>query len=115
MLTITELTERILLFRDARNWRQFHGPKDIAVAISVEASELLQHFVWQDAAQSEQRIRERRDEIASEMADVAILLFEMAANSDIDLGRAIEAKLQRNEERYPVDKARDSNKKYNEW
>lgn len=112
--TIEALTAEIRAFRDARDWLQFHNPKELAVAITAEAGELLQHFVWQDAAQSEQRVKERRTEIESEIADVAILLFELADNSGIDLAAAMRAKLARNDERYPVAKARGSNKKYNE-
>ena len=112
--TIDELTAEIRAFRDARDWMQFHNPKELAVAITAEAGELLQHFVWQSPEQSERRVAERRDEIASEIADVAILLFELADNSGIDVASSIRAKLARNEERYPVDKARASNAKYNE-
>jgi NTP pyrophosphatase (non-canonical NTP hydrolase) len=112
--TIDELTAEIRAFRDARDWRQFHNPKELAVAITAEAGELLQHFVWQNLEQSERRVVERRAEIASEIADVAILLFELADNSGIDVAAAIRAKLARNEERYPVDKASGSNAKYNE-
>jgi NTP pyrophosphatase (non-canonical NTP hydrolase) len=112
--TIDELTAEIRAFRDARDWRQFHNPKELAVAITAEAGELLQHFVWQNHEQSDRRVAERRAEIASEIADVAILLFELADNSGIDVAAAIRAKLARNEERYPVEKARSSNAKYNE-
>ena len=112
--TIEELTAEIRAFRDARDWMQFHNPKELAVAITAEAGELLQHFVWQNPEQSERRVTERRAEIASEIADVAILLFELADNSGIDITASIRAKLARNEERYPVDKARSSNAKYNE-
>ena len=111
---ISELTDEICAFRDEREWAVFHNPKDMAVAITAEAGELLQHFVWQDADQSRHRIDVRKDEIAEEMADIAILLFEMARNSGIDLGSCIRSKLLRNAERYPVDKARGSNRKYNE-
>ena len=112
--TIQDLTAEIRAFRDARDWMQFHAPKELAVAIAAEAGELLQHFVWQNVTQSEQRVRERRDEIAGEIADVAILLFELADNLDISLADAMRAKLAKNEIRYPVAKARGSNKKYNE-
>ena len=97
--SIKKLTEEVCAFRDARGWGEFHGPKDMAVAI---------------AAESDARVETRRPEIASEMADVAILLFEMASNCGIDLTSAIRAKLACNEERYPVEKAKGSNKKYNE-
>lgn len=112
--SIKELTAEICAFRDARDWAQFHNPKEMAVAIAAEAGELLQHFVWQDAGQSLDRVATRRAEIESEMADVAILLFEMASNCEVDLGAAMQAKLARNEERYSVSKFRGSNKKYNE-
>ncbi len=111
---ISAITDRICAFRDARDWMQFHQPKEMAVAIAAEAGELLQHFVWQDGEQSEQRVRERKSEIASEMADVAMLLFEFARNSGIDLAEAMDAKLKANENRYPQGKAFGSNKKYNE-
>ncbi len=112
--TIAALTSEIRAFRDARDWRQFHNPKELAVAITAEAGELLQHFVWQNPEQSERRVVDGRAEIESEIADVAILLFELADNCGIDLAAAMRAKLARNEERYPVDKARGSNRKYNE-
>lgn len=112
--SIQQLTREICAFRDARDWAQFHNPKEMAVAITAEAGELLQHFVWQNAEQSLARVAERRDELASEMADVAILLFEMANDCSIDLAAAMRQKLARNEERYPVEKARGSNRKYNE-
>ncbi len=112
--SIESLTAEIRAFRDARDWLRFHNPKELAVAITAEAGELLQHFVWQTPEQSAQRIEDRREEISSEMADVAILLFEMADNCGIDLADAMRAKLARNEERYPVAKAKGSNLKYNE-
>jgi NTP pyrophosphatase (non-canonical NTP hydrolase) len=112
--TIESLTREICAFRDARDWQQFHNPKELAVAITAEAGELLQHFVWQSPAQSDRRVAERLPEIESEIADVAILLLELADNCGIRLADAIRAKLARNEERYPVAKARGSNKKYNE-
>jgi len=112
--TLQDLTAEIRAFRDARFWMQFHAPKELAVAIAAEAGELLQHFVWQDAAQSEQRARAHREEIAGEIADVAILLFELADNLGLSLADVMRAKLTKNELRYPVAKARGSNKKYNE-
>ncbi len=111
---IPTLTKEICAFRDARDWRQFHNPKELAVAITAEAGELLQHFVWQSAEQSDRRVLERRTDIENEIADVAILLFELADNCGIDLAAAMRAKLARNETRYPVAKARGSNKKYTE-
>lgn len=112
--SIRELTTRIRAFVEARDWQVYHNPKDMAVAIAAEAGELMQHFVWQQAEQVEDRARERRDEIASEIADVGILLFEMADRLDLDLGAVMERKIAYNEVRYPVEKARGNNRKYNE-
>ncbi len=112
--SIHELTQRIQKFVDAREWRRYHNAKDLAVAISAEAGELMQHFVWQQEEQIEERLRKNRDEIASEIADVAILLFEFADNLGMDLGAVMEAKIARNEVRYPVEKSRGNNLKYSE-
>jgi NTP pyrophosphatase (non-canonical NTP hydrolase) len=86
----------------------------MAVAIAAEAGELMQHFVWQQPEQIEKRAAEKRDEIASEIADVGILLFEMADLLGLKLGEVMEAKLAHNEVRYPADKSRGNNLKYNE-
>ncbi len=113
-MSIAELTNRIRAFRDARDWIQFHSPKDLSVAIVAEAGELLQHFVWKSPEESWQRAEVKKPEIADEIADVGILLFELADNLGIDLAAEMNAKINRNEARYPVDKARGSNAKYNE-
>jgi NTP pyrophosphatase (non-canonical NTP hydrolase) len=112
--SIASLTSRIQDFVDARDWRQFHNPKDLAVAIAAEAGELMQHFVWQQADQIDERVRRNRDEIASEIADVGILLFEFADNLGFNLGEVMAAKMARNEERYPVAKSKGNNLKYSE-
>lgn len=112
--SIQELTARIRSFVDEREWRVYHNPKDMAVAIAAEAGELMQHFVWQQEDQIEQRAQARREEIASEIADVGILLFEMADLLGMRLGEVMEAKIAHNERRYPVEKSRGNNRKYNE-
>ncbi len=112
--SIKELTGRIRSFAAARDWEQFHNPKDMAVAIAAEAGELMQHFVWQQPDQVEARALAHREEIASEIADVGILLFEMADLLGMNLGEVMKAKIAYNEERYPVSKAKGNNLKYNE-
>lgn len=112
--SIDDLTRRIRSFAAARDWQQYHNPKDMAVAIAAEAGELMQHFVWQQADQVEARAVERRDEIASEIADVGILLFEMADLLGLKLGEEMERKIARNEARYPVEKSKGNNLKYNQ-
>ena len=112
--SIAELTAQIQTFVDAREWRKFHNAKDLAVAISAEAGELMQHFVWQQEEQIENRLEKNREEIASEIADVAILLFEFADNLGMNLGNVMQAKIARNDVRYPVEKSRGNNLKYSE-
>jgi dCTP diphosphatase len=114
MSSIPEITARIRSFRDARDWLQFHSPKDLSVAIAAEAGELLQHFVWKSPEESWLRAEAKKPEVASEIADVAILLFELADNLGLDLATVMLEKIERNESRYPADKARGSNLKYNE-
>ncbi len=112
--SIAALTAQIQDFVDAREWRKFHNAKDLSVAIAAEAGELMQHFVWQQEDQVAQRVEKRRDEIASEIADVAILLFELADNLGMKLGDVMEAKIANNDIRYPVEKSRGNNLKYSE-
>ena len=113
--SIAGLTERIQRFVDAREWRKYHNAKDLSVAIAAEAGELMQHFVWQQEDQIEARVIAKRDEIASEIADVGILLFELADNLGFQLGEVMAAKIANNEIRYPVEKARGNNLKYSEF
>lgn len=111
---LESLAARIRAFRDARDWAQFHNPKDMAVAISIEAAELLEHFLWQPPDALEDRVRERRDRIEEEIADIAIYLVELADNLEIDLLGAMARKIERNAAKYPVEKARGSSAKYDE-
>jgi dCTP diphosphatase len=112
--SIAELTAQIQDFVNAREWRKYHNAKDLAVAISAEAGELMQHFVWQQEDQIEERLLKRREEIASEIADVGILLFEFADNLGLKLGEVMSAKIANNDIRYPVEKSRGNNLKYSE-
>ena len=111
---IETITAKIREFRDARDWAQFHNPKDMAIAISIEASELLEHFLWKNPEETASRVETHRTKIEEEVADIAIYLFELADNLGIDLKSAMERKLARNAEKYPVEKAKGSNAKYSE-
>src|SRR5215467_1809732 len=105
MKDINKILRRIKKFRDERDWMQFHNPKDLAAAISVEAAELLQLFLWKKPAEIADFTQEKRRQIEEEIADIAIYLLELADNLQIDLGRAIEDKLRVNAKRYPAQKA----------
>lgn len=102
---------RINQFRDDRDWRKFHNEKDLAISISLEASELLELFQWKN---SEEVVEKSLQEIREELADVFIYSFMMADNLNLDVEEIIKSKLDLNEQKYPVEKSRGSNKKYNE-
>jgi len=107
-----EVMQKIRTFRDERDWMQFHDPKNLAVSIAIESAELLEHFQWKDKTQVEKHIAENRDNVADEIADVAMYLFELADNLGIDLKSAMLAKLEENAAKYPVEKARGVATKY---
>ena len=113
MDSIRDLTTRIKAFRDARDWKQFHNPKDMALSISIESAELLEQFQWKNAEECEAHLQENREAVADEMADVAIYLFELADLLQMDLGNEMLRKLDKNAAKYPVEKARGSSLKYN--
>ncbi|SDZ90945.1 NTP pyrophosphatase, house-cleaning of non-canonical NTPs [Arachidicoccus rhizosphaerae] len=102
------LIAKIKQFRDARDWKQFHNAKDLSMALSIEASELLELFLWKDAQSADP------NKIKEELADVLIYAFLLMDNQGLDLTEIIESKLRQNEQKYPVEKAKGSAKKYNE-
>jgi len=108
-----EILKKIRTFRDERDWMQFHDPKNLAVSVTIEAAELLEHFQWKDEKTVEQYVRNNREEISDEIADVALYLTELADNLGIDLIRAMENKLEKNAKKYPVAKAKGVATKYN--
>ncbi|BDU74167.1 nucleotide pyrophosphohydrolase [Mesoterricola silvestris] len=103
------LIDEILRFRDARNWKQFHNPKDLAISLSIEASELLECFQWASSAEA---LASRREQIAEELADVMIYAALLAEATGLDLEAITRAKLAVNAEKYPVEKAYGRKDKY---
>jgi NTP pyrophosphatase (non-canonical NTP hydrolase) len=104
-----ELIKEVLKFRDERNWKQFHNSKDLAISLSLEASELLENFQWKEAVEAEQ---DNRDAIAEELADVLMYGFLLADIMEFDITEIIEKKLQKNRMKYPVEKAFGKKDKY---
>ncbi len=102
------ITEALLAFRDARDWQQFHNPKDLAIALNVEAGELLELFLWKQAEEADiKRVRE-------ELADIFAFAFLMAHHYGFDVKEIILEKIAANDAKYPVEKSKGSAKKYNE-
>jgi NTP pyrophosphatase (non-canonical NTP hydrolase) len=114
--SLAALTKAALAFRDAREWKQFHNFKDLAVTLSLEAAEVLEHAQWKTPQQLEQRLADprQREHVADELADVLHVLLLLAEHAKIDLAAAFAQKLKKTAKKYPVDKARGSAKKYDE-
>ena len=106
-----ETINQVLKFRDDRNWKQFHNPKDLALSISLEAAELLEIFQWSG---SDTVCESKKDRIKEELADVLNYCILMADVCGLDMDEIIQEKIKNNNEKYPVEKAKDSAKKYNE-
>jgi len=111
-----DLIRAVLEFRDERDWRRFHNPKDLAISIALEAAELLEHFQWKTLEDVEAYVKDAgsRARVGQEMADVLILLISLADAAGVDLLAAARAKLAHNARKYPVERARGSARKYDE-
>lgn len=108
MTEINKITEELRKFRDQRDWAQFHNPKDLAIALSIEASELLELFLWKKPENADP------DKVQEELADVFAYAFMLADKYGLDVAQIMRDKLAKNNLKYPVAKARGSAKKYNE-
>lgn len=109
MSDISQITQALVDFRDARDWKQFHDSKNLATALSIEIAELNELFLWKDIADSENVDKER---IKEELADVFAYAFLMAEKHGLDVKEIVLEKIKRNGEKYPVDKAKGTATKY---
>lgn len=110
-----DLSKRLRKFADERDWDQFHAPKNLVMALSVEAAELTEHFQWLTEEQSLKLGDDKLKEVAYEMADIYIYLVRLATKLNIDLPQFVEDKILINEKKYPVEKVKGSSKKYTEY
>lgn len=106
-----ETMNEVLKFRDDRDWKQFHNPKDLAISISLEAAELLEVFQW---SAEDVTCENKMDKIKEELADVVNYCILMADACGLDLDQIVREKIKRNNEKYPVEKAYGSKEKYTE-
>lgn len=111
---LTQLTAKLIAFRDARDWQQFHNPKDLATALSIEASELQEIFLWKKTDEVAQTVSRKPTQIQEEVADIGSYLLLLCHELDIDLAEAISAKIEKNAAKYPVEKAKGIHTKYDE-
>jgi NTP pyrophosphatase (non-canonical NTP hydrolase) len=108
MSEINKITEELRKFRDERDWAQFHNPKDLAIALSIESAELLELFLWKAAEKAD------AEKVKDELADVFAYAFMLADKYGLDVAQIMRDKLAKNTMKYPVDKAKGSAKKYTE-
>jgi len=106
-MNIKELQEKVVKFRDERDWKKFHTPKNLAISISIESAELLEFFQWDEGD-----IEKNKKEISYEIADILIYMLLFAHECGINLEKSVLEKLKINENRYPIDKAKGTSKKY---
>ncbi|MGB5486546.1 MAG: nucleotide pyrophosphohydrolase [Lysobacterales bacterium] len=102
-------------FADKRDWNQFHSPKNLCMALSVEVAEITEHFQWLTEEQSRSLPTDKRDEVATEIADTLLYLVRLADKLEIDLLNAALDKMETNKQKYPVDQSRGNAKKYTEF
>src|SRR3989338_1494666 len=106
MSDIKKLTKRIIDFRNAREWKQFHNPKDTSLSLVLEACEVMEHFQWKNKEEMEKYIKTNKVDISEELADVLYWVLLISHDLKIDINKALETKLEKNEDKYPVDKAK---------
>lgn len=109
------LRDLVRTFVDERDWDQFHAPKNLAAALSVEAAELLEHFQWLQHGRADELGPDKLTEVRYEMADVLVYLVRLADKLDVDLVRAVEEKMVLNRAKYPADQVRGDARKYDEY
>lgn len=112
MKHIDELIEKIVAFRDERDWKQFHNPKDEALSLVLEATEVMEHFQWKNIEEVEKYIKTNKDDIGEELADVLYWVLLMSHDLEIDILDAFEKKMQKNGIKYPLDRAKGTHSKY---
>lgn len=113
--TISELKAKIQKFCEDRDWDQYHGPKDLAIGVITESSELLELFRFKSDKEINEMLKnDKREKISEELADVLYFILRFAQKYDFDLSTELSKKIEKNEQKYPIGKAKGSNKKYNE-
>lgn len=112
MGTIGDLTRKIVEFRDARDWKQFHNPKDVSLSLVLEATEVMEHFQWKNAEEMQEYLSGHKAEVGEELADVLYWILLMGHDFEIDVLDALEKKIGKNASKYPVEKARGVHTKY---
>lgn len=112
MADLKQITERLIQFRKDRDWEQFHNPKDVAISLSLEASEVLECFQWKSEKEISDFISNNKEELGEELADVFNWVLLLSHDAGIDILEMASKKIDKNAKKYPVNKARGTHKKY---
>jgi NTP pyrophosphatase (non-canonical NTP hydrolase) len=113
MADTKKLLKQIIDFRNARDWKQFHNPKDLAISLSLEASEVLEHFQWKSKEEIEEYIKTYKNHIGEELMDVLYWVLLLSSDLNINIEKAFKMKMQKNAKKYPVKKVKGKHTKYN--
>ena len=112
MSDLKKLMDAVVSFRDERDWKQFHNPKDVALSLVLEAVEVMEHFQWKTKKEIDTYLKESKGEVADELADVLYWVLLMSNDLDIDIYEAFMKKLKDNNKKYPIEKAKGKHTKY---
>ncbi len=111
----SDIQSAIRQFVDERDWDQFHSPKDLAISLSLESAEVLEHFQWKNEDEVKEHIEKHKGDLAEELVDVMWFVILLAKKLDIDIADAFSKKLAKNIQKYPTTNAKGNHKKYTEF
>tara|TARA_Y100001960_G_C14507369_1_gene744712 strand:- start:455 stop:802 length:348 start_codon:yes stop_codon:yes gene_type:complete len=114
MSDIKKLKDLVIEFRDNRDWKQFHNPKDLAMSLVLESTEFMEHFQWKSNEEIRSHLKMKKDSVSEELADVFYWVLLIANDLDIDIDSALRDKIKKNDAKYPVEKAKGKHSKYTE-
>lgn len=114
MSDLEKLKKLVIDFRDDRDWKQFHNPKDLALSLVLESAEFMEHFQWKSPDEVQKHLKANKGAVSEELADVFYWVLLIANDLDIDIDAALRDKIKQNENKYPVAKAKGKHTKYTE-
>ena len=112
MSDVEKMIEAVIKFRDERDWKQFHDPKDCAISLMLEAAELLEHFQWKNKEEIQKHIQDHKEDIGDELADVLYFILIMSHDLNIDIVKSFHKKIEKNSKKYPIEKSKGNHTKY---
>lgn len=114
MNPLKNITKKIIAFRDKRDWKQFHKPKDLAISLVLESTEFMEHFQWKNDEEIQNHLKNKKTEVAEELADVLYWVLLISHDFKIDILKELDKKMEKNIAKYPEDKAKGKHTKYTE-